>query len=89
MNPDTHVQFALTREPGSVVLSQLGSGDDPVTVLRVQNHPVTFLFFWCIRMWKATAGQSVKVAPSDEVDDWETDPDFEVPSPTFPCPAHC
>lgn len=34
-------------------------------------------------MWKATAGQSVKIAPSDEVDDWETDPDFEVPAPTF------
>uniref|UniRef100_A0A674NN40 Cortactin n=1 Tax=Takifugu rubripes TaxID=31033 RepID=A0A674NN40_TAKRU len=28
-------------------------------------------------MWKATAGQSVKIAPSEEVDDWETDPDFE------------
>lgn len=30
-------------------------------------------------MWKAAAGQSVKVAVNDEVDDWETDPDFEVP----------
>ncbi|CAF92908.1 unnamed protein product, partial [Tetraodon nigroviridis] len=28
-------------------------------------------------MWKATAGQSVKLAPSEEADDWETDPDFE------------
>lgn len=39
-------------------------------------------------MWKATAGQSVKLAPSDEVDDWETDPDFEVPALAFPFPAH-
>lgn len=40
-------------------------------------------------MWKASAGQSVKLAPSDEVDDWETDPDFEVPPPPppFPVPA--
>lgn len=29
-------------------------------------------------MWKATAGQSVKMAVNDETDDWETDPDFEV-----------
>lgn len=39
-------------------------------------------------MWKATAGQSVKLAPSDEVDDWETDPDFEVPALPLPFPAH-
>lgn len=38
-------------------------------------------------MWKAAAGQSVQLAPSDEVDDWETDPDFEVPALTFPFPA--
>lgn len=29
-------------------------------------------------MWKAAAGQSVTVAVDNEVDDWETDPDFEV-----------
>lgn len=29
-------------------------------------------------MWKAAAGQSVKVAVDDGGDDWETDPDFEV-----------
>ncbi|XP_062404832.1 src substrate cortactin-like isoform X1 [Sardina pilchardus] len=28
-------------------------------------------------MWKAAAGQSVKVAVDDGGDDWETDPDFE------------
>lgn len=32
-------------------------------------------------MWKAAAGQSVKVALDDDVDDWETDPDFEVIPP--------
>lgn len=37
-------------------------------------------------MWKAAAGQSVKVAVDDEVDDWETDPDFEVRPPTPPAP---
>uniref|UniRef100_A0A3Q3E465 Cortactin n=1 Tax=Hippocampus comes TaxID=109280 RepID=A0A3Q3E465_HIPCM len=29
-------------------------------------------------MWKAAAGQSVKVTVDDGGDDWETDPDFEV-----------
>lgn len=29
-------------------------------------------------MWKAAAGQNVKVAVDDGGDDWETDPDFEV-----------
>lgn len=46
-------------------------------------------------MWKAAAGQSVKVALDEEVDDWETDPDFEViprhlRSPyTLPIPRPC
>lgn len=31
-----------------------------------------------VDMWKAAAGQSVSLAVNDEVDDWETDPDFEV-----------
>lgn len=35
-------------------------------------------------MWKAAAGQSVKVAVDDGGDDWETDPDFEVPVLTSP-----
>lgn len=30
------------------------------------------------KMWKAAAGQSVKVAVDEGGDDWETDPDFEV-----------
>uniref|UniRef100_A0A3Q2ZQ69 Cortactin n=1 Tax=Kryptolebias marmoratus TaxID=37003 RepID=A0A3Q2ZQ69_KRYMA len=30
-------------------------------------------------MWKAAAGQNIKVAVDDGGDDWETDPDFEVP----------
>lgn len=30
-------------------------------------------------MWKAAAGQSVNVSVDDGGDDWETDPDFEVP----------
>lgn len=47
----------------------------------VQNDTVTLCVCY-IRMWKATAGQSVKIAPTDEVDDWETDPDFEVPDST-------
>uniref|UniRef100_A0A3Q2DFL6 Cortactin n=1 Tax=Cyprinodon variegatus TaxID=28743 RepID=A0A3Q2DFL6_CYPVA len=28
-------------------------------------------------MWKAAAGQNIKVAVDDGGDDWETDPDFE------------
>ncbi|XP_056269296.1 src substrate cortactin-like isoform X2 [Pseudoliparis swirei] len=28
-------------------------------------------------MWKASAGQTVNVAVSEDADDWETDPDFE------------
>lgn len=38
-------------------------------------------------MWKAAAGQSIKVAVNEEGDDWETDPDFEVtavPPPHIP-----
>lgn len=31
-----------------------------------------------LKMWKAAAGQNVKVAVDDGGDDWETDPDFEV-----------
>lgn len=35
-------------------------------------------------MWKAAAGQPVKVAVNDDGDDWETDPDFEVPTLASP-----
>uniref|UniRef100_A0A087YJ90 Cortactin n=1 Tax=Poecilia formosa TaxID=48698 RepID=A0A087YJ90_POEFO len=38
-------------------------------------------------MWKAAAGQNVKVAVDDGGDDWETDPDFEV-SPSSSCLSH-
>lgn len=33
-----------------------------------------------VKMWKAAAGQSVSVEVNEGGDDWETDPDFEVPS---------
>lgn len=35
-------------------------------------------------MWKAAAGQPVKAAVNDDGDDWETDPDFEVPTLASP-----
>lgn len=38
-------------------------------------------------MWRAAAGQQVKVDVGEGGDDWETDPDFEVPvstSSSFP-----
>lgn len=37
-------------------------------------------------MWKAAAGQNIKVAVDDGGDDWETDPDFEVPG-SFSSPS--
>lgn len=42
---------------------------------------ITLRVFQCValKMWKAAAGQSVSVAVNDDADDWETDPDFEVP----------
>jgi len=38
-------------------------------------------------MWRAAAGNTVNVAVSDEDDDWETDPDFQVD--TLRCISSC
>lgn len=48
---------------------------------------VSLKCFSALKMWKAAAGQSINVAVNDEGDDWETDPDFEVPAST-PAPPH-
>uniref|UniRef100_A0A3Q3W2U4 SH3 domain-containing protein n=1 Tax=Mola mola TaxID=94237 RepID=A0A3Q3W2U4_MOLML len=54
-------------------------GDFVIIVFRRRLEPPSSQTVTCVtvKMWKAAAGQSVKLDVHDNGDDWETDPDFE------------
>ena len=72
----------VCRSPVGSLPPLVNEGVFPLKVVLLSSSSCLLCFSWSdaasLKMWKASAGQTVNVPLDDGGEDWETDPDFEV-----------